>query len=167
MMNIEPSLQTAGFFEIGIDHPAHDENIGTLWRSAFQLGASGIFTIGKSQKRRHSDTVKTWQHIPLRTYKTFDQLHAGIPFGTQLIAVEIGGTPLSEFVHPARCIYLLGSEHTGLAPSNLARCHQTIAIESIRKQSYNVAVAGSLIMYSRWLQMHAQGFLPITDDIPI
>jgi len=147
-----PANPSANFFEIGIDHPAHDENIGTLWRSAYQLGAAGIFTIGKQKKRQHSDTVKTWQHIPLRSYNNFDHLHDSIPFGTRLVAVEIGGTPLNEFKHPERCLYLLGSEHTGIAPSNLSRCHHVISIESVRKQSFNVAVAGSLVMYSRWLQ---------------
>ncbi len=37
------------YFEIGIFHPKTKENIGTLWRSAYQLGAAGIFTIGKRQ----------------------------------------------------------------------------------------------------------------------
>ena len=36
-----------GYFEIGIYRTKCDANVGTLWRSSFQLGASGIFTIGK------------------------------------------------------------------------------------------------------------------------
>lgn len=35
-----------GFFEIGVYHPKTAENIGTLLRSAYQCGASGVFTIG-------------------------------------------------------------------------------------------------------------------------
>jgi len=35
-----------GYFEIGILHPRNSANVGTLWRSAYQLGASGIFIIG-------------------------------------------------------------------------------------------------------------------------
>ena len=154
-MNENLEKEPSGFFEIGIDHPAHGENIGTLWRSAYQLGAAGIFTIGKALKRQHSDTPQTWQHIPYRIYDQFDQLHANIPYGTQLIGVEIGGTPLSQFEHPSRCIYLLGSEHTGLSKTILSKCHHIISIESIRKKSYNVAVAGSLVMYSRWLQFNS------------
>ena len=34
------------YFEIGVYHPKKEVNIGTLWRTAYQLGASVIFTIG-------------------------------------------------------------------------------------------------------------------------
>lgn len=34
------------YFAIGIYHPKTEMNMGTLWRSAYQLGASYIFTIG-------------------------------------------------------------------------------------------------------------------------
>lgn len=49
----------SGYFEIGIFHSKTEQNIGTLWRSAYQLGASGIFTIGKRYKEMSSDTYKT------------------------------------------------------------------------------------------------------------
>lgn len=143
------------YFEIGIFHPKTDENIGTLWRSAYQLGAAGIFTIGKAPTRQHSDTESTWQHIPYRRYTTFDQFHQALPFGSQIIGIEIGGTPLNQFTHPERCIYLLGSEANGLPRHILDRCHQLVSIESINKASYNVSVAGSLVMYTRWQQFKA------------
>jgi tRNA G18 (ribose-2'-O)-methylase SpoU len=142
------------FFEIGIYHPKTEENIGTLWRSAYQLGATGIFTIGKSPSRQHSDTEGVWQHIPYRRFDSFDQFHRTIPFGCQIAGVEIGGTPLGQVIHPQRCIYLLGSEANGLPQHILNRCHQIISIESVKKASYNVAVAGSLVMYSRWQQFN-------------
>jgi tRNA G18 (ribose-2'-O)-methylase SpoU len=110
------------YFEIGIFHPKNDENIGTLWRSAYQLGAAGIFTIGKMPVRQHSDTEDVWQHIPYRRYQTFDQFHQAVPFGCQVVGVEIGGIPLSSYTHPARCIYLLGSESNGLPKHILDRC---------------------------------------------
>lgn len=34
--------ENPNYFEIGIFHPKHGENIGTLWRTAYQLGAAGI-----------------------------------------------------------------------------------------------------------------------------
>ena len=37
-MNENLEKETAIFFEIGIDHPAHGENFGTLRRSAYQFG---------------------------------------------------------------------------------------------------------------------------------
>jgi tRNA G18 (ribose-2'-O)-methylase SpoU len=149
---MESNNSTQGFFEIGIANPAHDENIGTLWRSAYQLGTSGIFTIGKAQAKPASDTSHSWQKIPYRRFQDFDQLKQALPFSTQLVAIEMNGTPLAQFVHPLRCVYLLGSEHNGLSPTILSQCHAVVSLESVRSASYNVAVAGSILMYHRYLQ---------------
>ena len=35
----------SGYFEIGIYNGKTEVNMGTLWRSAYQLGASGIFIV--------------------------------------------------------------------------------------------------------------------------
>ena len=142
-----------GYFEIGIYHAKTVSNVGMLWRSAYQLGASGIFTIGKRYPNQASDTVKAFRHIPLREYLTFENFLAGRPKGSQLIAVEMGGQSLSEIKHPQQAIYLLGAEDHGLPPSILKKCNNTISIESERTESYNVAVAGSLIMYHRLISM--------------
>ncbi len=138
-----------GYFEIGVFQPRTTANIGTLWRSAYQLGASGIFTIGKPYRRQTSDTEHTDHHIPLRHYLTLEEFLQNRPVGAQLIGVEMGGTPLASFKHPDRAIYLLGSEVNGLPEHVLARCNQVIAIEAVNKASYNVAVAGSIVMYHR------------------
>jgi len=138
-----------GFFEIGICHTKTTENVGTLWRSAFQLGAAGIFTIGKRYPRQASDTVKAYRHVPMREHETFDAFLAALPYNCQLVAVEMGGKPLQRFSHPERACYVLGAEDHGLPPAVLARCHHVISIPSIRTESFNVAVAGSLVMFDR------------------
>jgi tRNA G18 (ribose-2'-O)-methylase SpoU len=143
-----------GYFGIGIYHGKTACNVGTLWRSAFQLGAAFIFTIGKRYKQQTSDTLKTSKHIPLYHYVTFDEFTANLPHDCQLVAVEIGGTPLPNFVHPQRCIYLLGAEDYGL-PSNVLDFSQMhVEIPAVQYASYNVAVAGSLVMYDRFDKQH-------------
>ena len=139
-----------GYFEIGIVHGKTEYNIGTLWRSAYQLGASGIFTVGKRYSQQCSDTTKAWRHIPLRNYETFEEFYNAIPYDCQLIGVEMGGDDLREFSHPKRCVYLLGAEDHGLSPEIAGRCHGLVSIGSLRVQSYNVAVAGSIVMYDRF-----------------
>ncbi len=138
-----------GFFEIGIWHPKSSENIGTLWRSAYQLGASGVFTVGARYRKQASDTLKTDRHIPLRHFADIDELIRTLPHGAPLVAVEIGGKPLTGFKHPPSAVYLLGAEDHGIAPEVMAKCHRTIALDSVRTASYNVAVAGALVMYDR------------------
>lgn len=66
---------TRGYFEIGIYRPKTPMNLGTLWRSAFQMGAAGIFVVGQRwPEGQASDTVKAWRHVPLRKYADLDEL---------------------------------------------------------------------------------------------
>ncbi len=101
-----------GYFGVGMYHTKTETNVGTLWRSAFQLGASFIFTVGKRYKTQSSDTPKAWKNIPLYHYEVIEQLV--MPKDVLLVCVEQGGTPLSNFAHPERAIYLLGAEDHGL-----------------------------------------------------
>ena len=139
-----------GYFEIGIYRPKHWENVGTLWRSAWQLGAAGIFTIGGGKaKHQITDVLRVDKRIPLRCYDDFEAFLAARPQGTQLVGVEMGGAPLKTFVHPVRAVYLLGSEVDGLPREVLTKCQHVVEIESVNYASFNVSVSGSLVMYHR------------------
>lgn len=141
--------RTRGYFEIGIYHTKTEMNVGTLLRSAHQLGAAGIFTIGRRYKQMASDTTHAARHIPVRHYETFDEFKVNRPVGATLIGVEMGGIPLSSFAHPESCVYLLGAEDHGLPPEVVAYCNRIVSLESVGPLSYNVAVAGSIVMCHR------------------
>lgn len=143
---------TRGYFEIGIYHPKTDINVGTLWRSAFQLGAQGIFTIGRRYKRQASDTVNAMLQIPLRHYETIEDFLKNRPINACLIGVEMGGRQIESFVHPKQAIYLLGAEDYGLPQEIMDKCKHIVSLGSCRTLSYNVSVAGSIIMYNRFQQ---------------
>ena len=138
-----------GFFGIGIVNSFDAFNIGTLWRSAYILGASFIFTIDKRYKKQSSDVSKAWSKIPLYHYKDLDGLLDNLPYDTRLIGIEMDekSVPLADYEHPSRCIYLLGSEQNGLSPQMLERCHGVVSLPG--KFSLNVAVTGSIVMYDR------------------
>ncbi len=138
-----------GYFGIGIYQGKREVNVGVLWRGAYQLGAAFIFTIGKRYKPHSGDVYHTWQHIPLFGYDSIEQMVAATAYDCPLIGIEEGGTPLTGFEHPRRAIYLLGAEDNGLPQSLLDRCHQVISIPAVRRASYNVAQAGTLVMYDR------------------
>ena len=140
---------TAGYFTIGIYRNKTAENLGTLWRSAYQLGAAGVFTINHKYKKESTDSFHTMGKIPFWDYPDWEGFLANRPRGAQLVAVEMGGTPLSQFEHPQQAIYLLGSEDHGLPPKILAQCQHLVSLEAVHRPSYNVAVAGSLVMYDR------------------
>jgi tRNA G18 (ribose-2'-O)-methylase SpoU len=146
---VSSMLAAPQHFGIGIYMGKTWENVGILWRSAYQLGASYIFTIGRRYRRHSTDTEKSWLHIPLFQFESFEALYSAAPHAAPLIAVEEGGEPLPAFEHPARALYLLGAEDSGLPSEILARCHHQISIPAVRKTSYNVAIAGTLVMYDR------------------
>ena len=138
-----------GYCGIGILRFKRDHNIGTLWRSAYILGASYIFTIGKSYKKQTSDVLKTWSKIPLFHYDTFEDFRKNLPYDCRLIGIELDerSTPLKDFEHPKRCVYLLGAEDNGLPPKVLDQCHGLIQLPGTN--SLNVAVSGSLVLNDR------------------
>ena len=74
---------------------------------------------------------------------------ASVPQATALVAVEMGGSPLQDFRHPKHATYILGSEDSGLPEAVTRACDYHVALPSVRAASYNVAVAGSLVMYDR------------------
>lgn len=138
-----------GYFEIGILSGKTPFNLGTLWRSAFQLGAAGIFTIGRRYPQQASDTVKAWKHVALREFETLDEFLAAQPYACKLVGIEMGGRPLRTYAHPERALYLLGAEDNGLSRGALAACQEVLSLPAVRTDSYNVAVAGSIVMYDR------------------
>ncbi len=136
-----------GYFGIGIENIKTKANIGTLWRSAYNLGADFIFTIGHRYKGQASDTVKAWKHIPFYQYESAEHFLSSRPYNCQLIGIEITdkAKDLTTFEHPTRAIYVLGAEDGNL--SFLDSCQHVIKITS--DQCLNVAVAGSIVMYDR------------------
>lgn len=143
------TLSEKGYCAIGIFRGKTEHNIGTLWRSAYILGASYIFTVETRYKKQSSDVVRAWSRIPLFHYREFDDLLNNIPYDCRLIGVEIDDKAewLHEFEHPQRAIYLLGAEDTGLPDYIKEKCHFLIKLPG--NSSLNVGVTGSIILHDR------------------
>ncbi len=148
-MKVIKDPENDGYFGIGVMQLQSEENLGTLWRSAYILGASFIFTIDHRYRHQSSDVQRAYTKIPLFQYKDFDHFYASMPHDCQLIGIEMDerSVPIKDFVHPARGVYLLGSEANGLAPSVIDRCHKLLSLPG--EQSLNVSVAGSIVLFDR------------------
>lgn len=142
-----------GYFGIGVYHPKTEENIGTLWRSAWLFGASYIFTIGRRYSKQASDTIKAYKQIPLWNFQTFEEFNAQLPYTARIVCVELDekAKALNISWHPEQAVYLLGAEDYGI-PKHILEGRQTIQIPTLRPQSMNVAVAGSIVMYDRYIK---------------
>lgn len=138
-----------GYYGIGIYHGKNVENLGTLWRTAFNLGADFIFTIGRRYQKQCSDTVKAFKHIPLYNYDSYEDFYKHTPYDCPIVGVELdeNAHDLKNYVHPERCIYLLGAEDHGIPPEVLKKCRDVVMIDS--QFCMNVAVTGAIVMYDR------------------
>lgn len=138
-----------GYFGVAVWKPKTTDNVGTLWRTANILGASFIAVIAGRYQKQASDTMATHRHIPLYHFETFADFKTHQPSGCRIIAVELcdGACNLVDYAHPEQAVYLLGPEDGSLSPDILAECHSRLVIPG--SHCYNLAVAGSIVMYDR------------------
>lgn len=132
--------------------PTKAINLGGLWRSAQAFGAGFIFTIGARYTHQSSDTTKASRHIPYFPFPDLDTFLKSRPFDCQLVAVEIASwsRDLTKFVHPQRCIYILGPENGSLGMKIISHCQAAVEIPT--KYCLNVTTAGSIVMYDRMVK---------------
>ena len=143
-----------GFFGIGIQNGKTPENLGVLWRSAQNMGASFIFTIGNRYAKQACDTHKAIGAMPYFHYETFDDFFNNLPKGAMLVGVELDdkAVQLETFTHPKRCVYLLGAEDHGMSKIAIDKSHHLVKFKS--ELSLNVSVAGSIVMYDRQTKLN-------------
>ena len=146
---MQPDNFTTEFFGIGILHGKTPENLGVLWRTAQNLGASFIFTVGKRYAHQASDTHHAVKSMPYYHYETFADFFNNLPKGVRVVGVEKTdeAEALEDFKHPRRCVYLLGAEDHGLTKTAIEQSHFLVQFPS--QYSLNVAVAGSIVLYDR------------------
>ncbi|WP_298473701.1 RNA methyltransferase [uncultured Maribacter sp.] len=146
---MQPDNFTTSFFGIGIQNGKTPENLGVLWRTAQNLGASFIFTIGKRYANQACDTHNAIKSLPYYHYKNFKAFFEHLPKGVRIVGIEKTdkAESLETFSHPKRCVYLLGAEDNGLTLEAIERSHFLVQFNS--QYSLNVAVAGSIVLYDR------------------
>ena len=152
-----------GFFAIGIERSKTPANVGTLMRSAVCFGASYVFIVGGRYPRQCSDTVKSWQQIPLFEYEDIDDFNEHRPLDVPLIGVELADNArsLETFSHPDRALYLLGPEDGSLSKAAQGYCQSLVRFNS--RFCLNVAAAGSVVLYDRT----AKASSPLMAERPV
>ena len=154
--------QRHGYIGVGIFHPKTEANIGTLFRSAVCFGAKFVFTVGRRYVRQSSDTTNTAGVLPLHHYANMTDLKEHLPYACPLVGVELteNAEPLGQFSHPETCAYLLGAEDHGLPAAIIEQCHKVVQIGGLTS-CLNVASAGSIVLYDRWLKTRPSRILEI------
>jgi TrmH family RNA methyltransferase len=124
-------------------------NVGSIFRTAEAFGVERILLAEGTASPRHPRAVKTsrgavallpWEYVER------DWLR-GRP---GIVALELGGTPLSSFRFPETGVLLVGSEELGLSPECLELAEAGAGRVSIpmagAKRSLNVAVAVGIVL---------------------
>lgn len=140
-----------GFFGIGTYNPKRELNTGTLYRSAFNMGAAYTFCVGSRYKVTKGDTPKHYRHIPCFYHDTLEEFLWAKPKDSILVGCEIDSRAhsLEKFTHPERAVYLLGAEDFGIPHDVRGKCDILVSVPSKTLESLNVSVAGSIIMFHR------------------
>ena len=94
--------------------------------------------------------------MPAFRFDSWGAFCAAAPFGATWVAIEMGGVPLQDFEHPERAVYVLGAEDAGLPAAVVRACHHCVSLEGVRAASFNVSVAGTLVMYDRLVKSGAK-----------
>ena len=142
-------MRKSGYFGIGCLNMKTSMNYGSLFRTAQVFGADFIFLIGLRFKRQSSDTMKSYRHMPLYHYDSFEDFNKHRSYGAILVGIEIdeAARPIQQYDHPKRACYLLGAEDNGLTREAIFHCQDLIYLPGER--SLNVAVAGSIVLFDR------------------
>lgn len=141
-----------GFFGIEIDNGKNARNLGTIWRTAYNLGAAYTGQIGGRYHRESADTVACYRTVPHHVWEDPDDWYAHIPFDTVPVAIELTDDAESLFTynHPNRAVYVLGPEDGNLRKLVLDLCRDVVQIPS--ELCLNQAQAAGMVMYDRVLK---------------
>jgi len=96
--------------------------------------------------RYQTDTKGMLGKIPL---VGTDDLLEGLPVGMKTVCVELaeGATPLPEFVHPERAIYLFGPEDGSIPQALIDRADHVVYVPTVT--CMNLAASVNVLLYDR------------------
>ncbi|MGA2974763.1 MAG: TrmH family RNA methyltransferase [Spirochaetia bacterium] len=124
-------------------------NVGSLFRTAEAFGAQRIILSPRTPVPTHPRAQKTAKGAEQALDWEVRELES-LPPDAGIFALELGGTPLSEFAFPEIGMVLVGSEELGLSPEALRLADLGLGRVSIplagAKRSLNVSVAFGILM---------------------
>ena len=159
---------TEGFAAVALHRPSRPENIGGVLRAAAVYGVA-LVVLGGGTLPPHplghpTDTTQAWRRIPV---VLSDEVLTVLPDQCVPVAVErvAEATPLPEFEHPERAMYLFGPENGSLDEAILERCTEVVSIPG--HVCSNLAAAVNVTLYDRtakrWRQVREA--FPPTDGL--
>lgn len=140
-----------GYAAIGLFKPKTKANVGAVLRAADVYGASMVAIEGARGDAIRIGTNVTKAHRRIPTF-TPENLMDVRPFDCQLVVIDLieGATPLPEFKHPERAMYVFGPED-----GTLGHRHTSIAQHVVYVPGHccmNLAASVNVILYDRMVK---------------
>ena len=133
---------------IGLYHPKHAVNIGSVLRAAECFDADYVAIEGKRYRRAGSDVFRSYKRIPVLHTTS---LHAGVPFDCVPVAVEFVDNTLCwnlfHYKHPENAFYIFGPEDSSLGKSVYSWCRDIVYIPTTK--CLNLAMTVNIVLYDR------------------
>ena len=130
-------------------------NVGAIFRSAEAFGISRIILVEGTASPEHVRALRTSRGTTSVVPWSFMSEDEVISFlkgydPACVLALELGGTSINDYVFPSRGVAVLGSEEFGISPEILSCCGSRISIPmGGAKGSLNVSVAAGILL-QRW-----------------
>jgi len=134
---------------IGLCNPKSPSNVGAVMRAAGCYGVDAVHYSGERFARSakyHTDTKNITGKIPL-THN--GNLATEQPEGMCIVCVELaeGATPLPEFTHPDKALYIFGPEDGSIPQDILNYAHHVVYVPTIG--CMNLAATVNVLLYDR------------------
>lgn len=139
-------MSVRGFAVVALDGPKTEANLGGALRAAHCFRANMIVVSRERFRKESTDTTKAWRHIPVvRNENPLDAL----PYDCVPVAVDMwqDATPLQEYKHPERAMYIFGPEDGFVRKEIKERCRDAIFIPTA--YCLNLAATVNVVLYDR------------------
>lgn len=139
---------------IGLTNPKSATNVGAVMRAAGCFAVDKVIYSGQRYDRTvklNTDTKKIRSKIPLAQQ---DCLLTNKAEDVQVVCVDlvVGATPLPEFEHPAKALYIFGPEDGTISQQVIDNADAVVYIPTLG--CLNLAASVNVLLYDRSIKRH-------------
>ena len=134
---------------IGLTNPKSPSNVGAAMRAAGCYQVDAVFYTGERYARAakfNTDTKSASLSIPLTGLEC---LLDEVERNTKIICVDLieGATPLPEFIHPEKALYIFGPEDGTISQQVIDRADAVVYVPTVG--CMNLAASVNVLLYDR------------------
>ena len=152
---------------IGLTNPQSPSNVGVVMRAAGCYEVDSVFYTGRRYAKAakfHTDTHNSSSKIPLTGVDSLldaldgtaledegiaSEIKSEITSEIKIVCVELveGATPLPEFVHPDKALYIFGPEDGTIEQKVVDKAHAVVYVPTVG--CMNLAATVNVLLYDR------------------